>query len=72
VVPKESLVTENRILRDRITNRVRLSDGEPRTLAAIGKQLGEQALVESATMGKHDTILTSHHQLAVKPFVGSQ
>jgi hypothetical protein len=72
MVPNESLVTENRILRDRITNRVRLTDGEPRMMAAIGKQLGKQALAESATMVKHDTILAPHHQLAVKQFDGSQ
>jgi hypothetical protein len=72
MVSNESLMTENRILRDRITNRVRLTDGERRTLASIGKQLGKQVLVESATMVKPDTILTPHHHLAVKQFVRSQ
>jgi hypothetical protein len=33
------LVTENRILRNQITGRVRLTDGERKTLATIGKQL---------------------------------
>ena len=32
----EYLVTENRILRQQITGRVRLSDGERMTLAEIG------------------------------------
>jgi putative transposase len=32
----ESLVTEHRILRHQINGRVRLSDGERETLAAIG------------------------------------
>jgi hypothetical protein len=36
----EYLVTENRILRHQITGRIRLSDGERKTLAAIGKKLG--------------------------------
>jgi putative transposase len=33
----EYLVTENRILRQQITGRVRLSDGERKTLAELGK-----------------------------------
>ena len=33
----EYLVNENRILRQQITGRVRLSDGERKTLADIGK-----------------------------------
>jgi hypothetical protein len=39
----EYLVTENRILRNRITGRVRLSDGERKMLADIGQKLGKQA-----------------------------
>jgi hypothetical protein len=34
------LVTENRILRQQIAGRVQLSNGERKTLAVIGKQLG--------------------------------
>jgi hypothetical protein len=37
----ESLATENRILRNQIPGRVRLSDGDRKTLAAIGKQLSK-------------------------------
>ena len=37
----EYLVTENRILRNQITGRVRLSDGERKTLAEIGYKLGK-------------------------------
>src|SRR5882672_10638600 len=44
----EYLVTENRILRNQIKGRVRLSDGERKTLAAIGQKLGKQALQEVA------------------------
>jgi hypothetical protein len=44
----EYLVTENRILRNQITGRVRLTDGERKTLAAIGQKLGKQALAEVA------------------------
>jgi putative transposase len=46
----EYLVTENRILRQQITGRVRLSDGERKTLAELGKQLGKQALNEVASL----------------------
>jgi putative transposase len=52
----EYLVTENRILRQQIPGRVRLNDGERKTLAEIGKQLGRQALAEVATIVKPDTI----------------
>src|SRR5215475_5581175 len=53
----ESLVTETRLLRHQITGRVRLTDGERTTLAAIGQKLGKQALQEVATIVKPDTIL---------------
>ena len=39
----EYVVTENRILRNQIQGRLRLSDGERRSLAEIGKRLGKQA-----------------------------
>jgi hypothetical protein len=63
--------TENRILRHQIKGRVHLSDGERRTLAKIGKQLG-QALEEVASIVKPDTILGWHHTLVAKKFDGSQ
>src|SRR5437016_14100807 len=56
----EYLVTENRILRHQITGRVRLSDGERKTLAEIGKRLGKQALAEVANIVTPDTILAWH------------
>ncbi len=40
----EYLVTENRILRSKLTGRIRLKDEERRELATIGKQLGRRAL----------------------------
>jgi hypothetical protein len=39
----EYLVTENRILRNHIKGRVRLSDGERKTLAEIGQKLGTRS-----------------------------
>ena len=55
----EYLVTENRILRNQIKGRVRLSDGERKTLAEIGHKLGKQALEEVAHIVKPDTISSS-------------
>jgi transposase InsO family protein len=66
------LVTENRILRQQIQGRVRLRDGQRKTLAEIGTQLGKQALAEVATLVKPDTILAWHRKLIAKKFDGSQ
>jgi hypothetical protein len=68
----EYLVTENRILRRQITGRVRLNDGERKTLAELGKQLGRQALAEVATIVKPETILAWHRTLVAKKFDGSR
>ena len=40
----EYLAVENRILRNQIKGRLRLTDGERKTLAEIGKKLGRKAL----------------------------
>jgi putative transposase len=68
----EYLVAENRILRQQITGRLRLRDGERKTLAEIGKKLGRQALAEVATIVKPETILTWHRTLVAQKFDGSQ
>ena len=68
----EYLVAENHVLRNQITERVRLSDGERKTLAEIGKKLGKKALEEVATLVKPDTILAWHRKLIAKKFDGSQ
>jgi putative transposase len=68
----EYLVTENRILRHKITGRVRLTDGERRTLAEIGQKLGKQALEEVAKIVKPDTILAWHRKLIAQKFDGSK
>ena len=56
----EYLVTENRILRNQLTSRVRLTDAERMILAEIGQKLGKQALKEVAHIVKPDTILGWH------------
>jgi putative transposase len=68
----EYLVTENRILRNQIKGRVRLSDGERKTLADIGHKLGKQALQDVATIVKPDTILGWHRKLVAQKFDGSK
>src|SRR5438445_13293732 len=68
----EYLVTENRILRNQIKGRVRLSDGERKTLAEMGQKLGKKALAEVAKIVKPDTILVWHRTLVAQKFDGSQ
>jgi len=68
----EYLVTENRMLRNQITGRVRLTDAERKTLAEIGHKLGKQALAEVATIVKPATILSWHRKLIAQKFDGSQ
>jgi hypothetical protein len=68
----EYLVTENRILRNQLKGRLRLSDGERKALADIGQKLGKQALKEVATIVKPDTILGWHRKLIAQKFDGSK
>jgi Homeodomain-like domain len=68
----EYLVTENRLLRHQSKGRVRLSDGERKTLAEIGQKLGRQTLKEVATIVKPGTILGWHRKLVAQKFDGSQ
>jgi transposase InsO family protein len=65
-------VAENRILRNQITGHVRLSDGERKTLAEIGKKLSKQALAEVASIVTPDTILAWHRKLVAQKFDSSQ
>ena len=59
----EYLVAENRILREQFQGRLRLTDGQRRTMAEIGKRLGKQALDEIANMVKPETMLGRHRKL---------
>ena len=67
----EYLVAENRILRNQITGRVQLTDGERTTLAALGKRLGKQALAEVMSVVTPETLLAWHRRLITKKFDGS-
>jgi hypothetical protein len=66
------LIAENRILRQQIIGRVPLTDGERKTLAELGQQLGKQALAEIATVARPDTILAWHRAFADQPCDSSQ
>ena len=66
------LVTENRILRQQMTGRVPLSDGDRLALAEIGQKLGRKALEEIATIAKPDTILAWHRKLMAQSCDGTQ
>ena len=68
----EYLLTENRSLRKQIQGRVRLSDGERKTLAEIGERLGQRVLEEIATLVTPHTILAWHRTLMAQTFDGSQ
>ena len=68
----EYLVVENRILRNQLQGRLRLTDGERRPLAEIGKQLGRRALEEVASIGRPETILGWHRKLVARKFDGSK
>src|SRR6266704_4035958 len=72
LVRNEYLVPENRLLRNQIKGRVRLSDGERKALADIGKKLGKRALAEVAKIVKPDTILGWHRKFVAQKFDGSQ
>jgi hypothetical protein len=65
-------VTENRILRQQITGRVRLSDGEGKALAKRGKRFGKQALQEVTSLVIPDTSLAWHRKLIAKKYDGSE
>ncbi|MDH3505237.1 MAG: integrase core domain-containing protein [Nitrospirota bacterium] len=71
LVRNEYLVMENRILRNQITGRVRLTDGERRTLAEFGKRLGKRALAEVVSVVKPETLLAWHRKLIERKFDGS-
>lgn len=72
LVQNEYLVPENRILRNQIPGRMRLTDGERTTLAALGKRLEKQALAAVMSVVKPETLLAWHRRLIAKKFDGSQ
>src|SRR5260370_16076553 len=66
------LVTENRILRNQVKNRIRLTDPERISLAKVAKRLGRKALGEIAQIVRPETILAWHRRLIAKKFDGAK
>src|SRR5947209_10963462 len=65
-------MAENRILRLHLPARVRLTDPQRATLAAMGKRLGRQALAHVASVAKPETILAWYRKLIAQKFDGSK
>jgi putative transposase len=57
------LIEENRILREHVRGRIRLTDEERRRLAVHGHRLGRRRLRDVATIVTPDTILRWHRRL---------
>src|SRR3954447_26590014 len=63
LLENEYLITENRILRSHLPARLRLTNPQRATLAAIAKRLGRQALEHLALFAKPETILGWYRKL---------
>jgi len=68
----EYLATENRILRNQIQGRLRLTDPERISLAEVGMRLGRNALEEVAEIVRPETVLGWHRRLIATPFNDSK
>ena len=64
-------MTENRLLRNQIQGRIRLTDPERISLASAAKRLGRKALEEVAQIVRPETILGWLRRLVAKKFDGS-
>jgi hypothetical protein len=67
----EYLLEENRVLRNQIGKRIRLTDGERRTLAEKAVALGK-LMADTVAIVRPDTILKWHRRLVARKFDGSQ
>ena len=68
----EYLVTENRILRNQIKGRIRLTDTERISLAQVAQRLGRRALEEVAQIVRPETVLAWHRRLIARKSHGSK
>jgi hypothetical protein len=68
----EYLAMENRILRNQLHGRLRLTNQERISLAEIAKRLGRRALQEVAQIVRPEAILAWHRKLVAKKFDSSR
>jgi putative transposase len=62
----EYLLAENRVMRERLDKRLRLSDRERIMLAKAAKPIGRSLLADIATLATPDTLLRWHRKLVEK------
>jgi hypothetical protein len=67
----EYLIEENRVLRNQLDKRVKLTDAERRILAEKAIALGK-LLADTVTIVKPDTILYWHRKLIARKFDGTK
>ena len=67
----EYLIEENRVLRNQIGHRVRLTDAERKSLAEKAVALGK-LMADTVTIVRPETILKWHRRLIAKKFDGSK
>jgi putative transposase len=72
LLQNEYLAAENRILKSKLPNRLRLPGPERITLSEIRKRLGRKAPQEVSCVAKLDTILAWYRRLIAQKFDGSQ
>jgi putative transposase len=65
-------MAENRILREKLGGKMRLTDADRRRLAVLGKKMGRKALAKVATIATPETILRWYRRLVAKKYDGSQ
>ena len=66
----EYLAAENRILKEQLNRRPKLSDAERGVLGEIGHRLGRKILADVATVARPDTILGCYRKLVARKFDG--
>jgi putative transposase len=66
------LLAENRVLREKLGGKVRLTDSGRRRLAVLGKKMGRRALAKVATIATPESISRWYRRLVAKKYDGSQ
>jgi hypothetical protein len=72
LLQNEYLATENRVFKNQIKGRLRLTDPERISLAEVGRRLGRKALQAVAQIVRPETILGWHRKLIARKFDGTK